>query len=288
MSIKNKSKRPSTKASSSDESRRKVVKGRPTKEDFDVEGEEESRETVKATSAPTSAPVQKPANPSVAKKKVEEAPWSEWTWDEGSGQWYRARQRPDKTWQYDYPEPPEPVLLPGPVPQFAPAEKFEYCEPGAKVIFANEVVYQVEDSRGGYQLAVRQDRCIWNVENTPNPTKAKEVPKKVDSGTETKESGGGGETKATAQDAGGQYLSAGQKVPTKAGAGSEEKLAAGDSGSKKIKEENGSAPESSKKQSHEIEKKSKHFSKPRKKVAYIESDEEDEPRHRGRPRERRR
>ena len=95
MSNKNKSKRPSTKISSSAESRKGVVKGRPTEEDVHVEGEEESKETVKAASAPTSAPVQKPADPPVAKQKVEEAPWSEWTWDEGSGQWYRARQRPD-------------------------------------------------------------------------------------------------------------------------------------------------------------------------------------------------
>ena len=157
------------------------------------------------------------------------------------------------------------MLLPGPVPQFAPTEKFEYCEPEAKVIFANEVVYQVADPRGGYQLAVRQDRCIWNVEDTPNPTKAKDVPKKADSGTEKSEAGGVG-AKATAQDGSGQNASAGQKLPAKAEPKPEEKSAAGGSSPKKTvgldrvrewraqvndavqKEANGSAPESSKKQ----------------------------------------
>ncbi|PVH77079.1 hypothetical protein DL98DRAFT_517513 [Cadophora sp. DSE1049] len=292
MSNKNRSKKPSTKNQDVEQGRRRIVKDSPAKVEIVVEREEESRDTAKPTPAPTSTPVQKPADTPVAKPKVEEAPWSEWTWDDVSGQWYRARQGPEKTWQYDFPEPAAPVLLPSPVPQFAPAEKFEYCEPEAKVMFANEVVYQVPDSRGGYLLAVREDKCIWNVEET----KAKDGPKKADSAVEKKE--GGGETKAAATDPASQNPSAGQKVPAKSSV--EAADAKKTVGLERVhewraqvndavqKEVNGPAPESSNKQLAEKEKKSRQFSTPKKKTAYIESDEEDEPRHRGRQRERRR
>ncbi|KAH7383579.1 hypothetical protein BKA64DRAFT_646762 [Cadophora sp. MPI-SDFR-AT-0126] len=307
MSNKNKSKKPSSKVLNADEGRRKLVKDSPAKEEIVVERKEESSSTLKPTPAPTSTPLQKPADAPIAKPKIEETPWSEWIWDDVSGQWYRARLGHDKTWQYDFPEPSAPVLLPGPVPQFAPVEKFEYAEPESKFMFANEVVYEVPDSRGGYLLAVRQDKCIWNLEET----KAKDGPKKADSSMEKKE--GGGESKSAATNPASQNPSTERKVPPKSS------VEAADSkktvGIERVrewraqfkdaaqKEANGSIPESSKKQGMsatftsiisglieevpETDRKLKQSSKAKKKTAYIESDEEDEPRHRGRPRERR-
>ncbi|CZS90278.1 uncharacterized protein RCO7_08606 [Rhynchosporium graminicola] len=49
-----------------------------------------------------------------------------------------------------------------------------------KVMFVNEIMYQVPDSRGGYQLAVRQDEKYWRVGAGLSLTKAKEAFKKAD------------------------------------------------------------------------------------------------------------
>ncbi|KAK0103072.1 hypothetical protein ONS95_000751 [Cadophora gregata] len=303
MSNKNKSKKPNASSPDVDNGRRKVVKGSPAKEEIIGKREEEPRGTSKPVTATISTPVQKPRDTPVAKPKVEETPWSEWNWDEVSGQWYRARLGPDKTWQYDFPEPLPPVLPPSPVPQFAPAKKFQYSEPEARVIFANEVVYQIPDSKGGYLLAVRQDKTIWNVEETSSSTKSKEAPKKADNDTEKKD---GSVVKATPSSADSQKPFAGEKAPVKAGAEAMDIKPAGvDSSPKKTvglervhewrvqvndaaqKEVNGSAPEPTKKQLPEINKESKQSVKP-KKAIYIESDEDEPPRHRGRQRERRR
>lgn len=219
------------------------------------------------------------------------------------------------------------MLVPSPVPQFAPAAKYEYPEQKSRILFANEITYRVPDPRGGYFLAVGQEEQSWNVEEALNSTKVKEGPKKVEVVVEKKESGGGEKKAATPGcEAPGQKPSGTEKAPAKLNIGPAlTKEAAESSSTKKTvgiarvrewvaevndavqKAESSPAPSPTKKQgiltssvllmkkeltsaAPEKEKKSKQPSKPKKKTVYIEDDddEDDEPRHRGRTRERRR
>ncbi|KAL5313648.1 hypothetical protein ACEPPN_018069 [Leptodophora sp. 'Broadleaf-Isolate-01'] len=326
MSNKNKSKKSSTKSQHVEEVRRKVIKDDSTKVEVITKREAEVPEgTPKPAPAPT--PVQNQAEVPATKPKIEETAWSDWAWDDLSGRWWRARPATDKTWQYECTEPIESVLVPSPVPQFAPAAKYEYPEQKSRILFANEITYRVPDPRGGYFLAVGQEEQSWNVEEALNSTKVKEGPKKVEVVVEKKESGGGEKKAATPGcEAPGQKPSGTEKAPAKLNIGPAlTKEAAESSSTKKTvgiarvrewvaevndavqKAESSPAPSPTKKQgiltssvllmkkeltsaAPEKEKKSKQPSKPKKKTVYIEDDddEDDEPRHRGRTRERRR
>ncbi|KAG4430168.1 hypothetical protein IFR05_014344 [Cadophora sp. M221] len=288
MSNKNKSKKSSTKSQHAEEVRRKIVKNDSTKVEVIAERKSEVPESTPKP-APASTPVQTRPEVPVAKPRIEESAWSDWAWDDLSGRWWRARLAIDKTWQYEYAEPTESVLVPSPVPQFAPAAKYQYPEQKSGMLFANEVTYQLPDPRGGYFLAVGQEEQSWNVEDVLNSTKAKEGPKKVHAVAEKKEGGGEKKIAAPGGEAPSQKPAAAEKAPAKANVNAQPALTkevSESSSTKKTKAESGHAPSPL----SEKEKKSKQPSKSKKKTVYIENDEDedDEPRHRGRTRERRR
>ncbi|KAH7330420.1 hypothetical protein BKA65DRAFT_58743 [Rhexocercosporidium sp. MPI-PUGE-AT-0058] len=307
MSNKNRSKKSSTKIQHAEEVRRKIVKDSGRKVEVIVERKADASEcTSKPTLAPTS--VQKETDVSAAKPKVEGTPWSDWAWDDTSGRWWRARLGADKNWQYECTEPTGPALIPSPIMQFAPAAKYEYPEQRSKILFTNEVMYQVPDSRGGYFLAVTQEEQSWNLEEALNWTKAKEVTKKVDVAVEKKEGGAEKKVAVPSRDAASQEPSAGEKPPAKANvepAGAKQAIEASSTkktvGIERVREwmaevndavqkaEGGPGPSPIKREALGKDRKSKTSSKLKNKTVFIEEedDDDDELRHRGRTRQRR-
>ncbi|KAL2067461.1 hypothetical protein VTL71DRAFT_1886 [Oculimacula yallundae] len=284
MSTKNRSNKSSPKHRDAREIKRKINKTANAK--IVVEDDKKPESLAEVVNSPNPASVEKQIDEPTKKPVVQEVPWSDWMWDEGPGRWYKARMTADKTWEYQCTEPSMLILSPDPIPHFAAATTFEYPEKESKVLFANEVIYQVPNCKGGYQLAVRLDERFWAVEKASSVTKAKEDPKKVESVAEKKDDTSDERVVITGADDS-QEPSAEDKVQEKPSiAPTEPKQVIEKSSSKKTKAEVAQGP--AKSPVYEKEKKDKRSSRLKIKKAYIELDEEDEPRHRGRARERKR